>query len=456
MATARSSHLDTKPSLAFVLLCILLATIWCVGGASRADALGQAVVRIVACGTLAVTALWGKVPDWRNSRAPFFLLLLAIALVLAQLVPLPPEVWQALPGRTILSQAAVIAGEPQPWRPIAIVPDAAVNAAFSLVVPLAVMVSAAGLEARERPKLPGMLLLLIISSVLVGLLQASGAMFDLPLINGTPGSVSGTFANRNHFALLLAIGCLVAPVWAFPAERRQRWRLPIALGLIPIFVLTILATGSRTGMLVGAIALVLGGLLVRKGLWREFRRAPRWVFPATLAGMFAIIAIFVLMSAALDRAVSIQRFFALDAAQDIRARALPTVLSMVGTYFPMGSGFGGFDTLFRAHEPFGLLQPIYLNQAHNDFLEIALDGGLAGILLLVGAILWWLAASVKAWCSGSGPARLGSSILLLILVASLSDYPARTPIMMAVLVLAGIWLSGGRTSPESPTLPANG
>ncbi len=83
---------------------------------------------------------------------------------------------------------------------------------------------------------------------------------------------------------------------------------------------------------------------------------------------------------------------------------------MIRTYFPVGSGLGGFDPLFRMHEPFELLKPTYFNHAHNDWLEIALDAGGAGIALLFGSILWWGMASARAWRSadGSVTARLGS------------------------------------------------
>src|SRR3546814_18506461 len=118
----------------------------------------------------------------------------------------------------------------------------------------------------------------------------------------------------------------------------------------------------------------------------------------------------------------------------MRARGLPTVLSMIAAYFPAGAGFGGFDPIFRLHEPFRLLKPTYFNHAHNDFLEVVLDGGLPAALLLLVAIGWYAIASIRAWrASGrhSVLPTLGSSILLLVFVASAFDYPARTPMLIA-------------------------
>lgn len=129
----------------------------------------------------------------------------------------------------------------------------------------------------------------------------------------------------------------------------------------------------------------------------------------------------------------------------MRSRGLPTVLSMIRTYFPAGTGMGSFDPMFRLHEPFILLKPSYFNHAHNDWLEIALDAGVPGMLVLLVAMGWWVWASVAAWraepSSGRERARLGSSLLLLVMVASAFDYPARTPMIMAMVAVAAAWLA---------------
>src|SRR3546814_10970953 len=80
---------------------------------------------------------------------------------------------------------------------------------------------------------------------------------------------SDLFANRNHFALFLAMGCLIAPVWAFAGKQNARWRAPVALALMTLFALIILATGSRAGILTGLLAMALGLALC----WHNVRRA---------------------------------------------------------------------------------------------------------------------------------------------------------------------------------------
>jgi len=65
--------------------------------------------------------------------------------------------------------------------------------------------------------------------------------------------------------------------------------------------------------------------------------------------------------------------------------------------------------------------------------------------MLLAGLAWWGWASLRAWRTGHGVQhampKLGSAILLLVFIASIFDYPARTPTMMAVIIIAAIWLS---------------
>lgn len=402
--------------------------------------------------------LFASRPPLRQAGFVAWFLAGSLALVLLQLVPLPPGLWQGLPGRDAFLGATQLVGQAAPWRPLSIVPGASWNAAGSLVVPVAILIAAVGIAERERAWLPGILLGFVLLAAIIGLLQFSGAGFNNPFVNDTPGVVSGTFANRNHFAVFLAIGCVLAPVWAFQEGRRPQWRAPAAVGLVLLFILTILASGSRAGMIVGVLGTATGLLAVSVSLRHELRRYPRWVVSLLLLAVAGVIVGFVALSVLADRAESINRVVMGEGDEDMRTRALPILFALEKLYWPVGTGFGSFDPVFRMAEPNGLLKPTYFNHAHNDFLEILLDGGLAGALLLVGATGWWGWASFRAWFAGTGQtgARAGSAILLLILVASLFDYPARTPMIMAVTILAALWLNDvSKLSPRS-ALPANG
>lgn len=441
----RSAFPSYRLSPAFLLFLLLFGTLWVAGGASHADVTGQVVTRIAAWLIFVLAILCGLRPMDRSAGPVFWLLLATALLVLLQLLPLPRGLWAALPGRELMLSAPF---SQEIWRPWSLTPSTTINAASSLVVPVVTLYLVSAMSQEEKVWLPAILLGAIFLSMLIGLLQFSGFIIDNPLINDSRGSVGGTFANRNHFALFLAMGCLIAPVWALAGKQSARWRAPVALALITLFALTILATGSRAGIGTGLLALAIGLALAWSNVRGALHKAPRWAFPALIAAVVGVIALFILISIAADRAESIRRALEIDPGQDMRTRGLPTVLSMIAVYFPAGAGFGGFDPIFRLHEPFALLKPTYFNHAHNDFLEVVLDGGLPALLLLLSAIGWYGIASLRTW-RGRGQQyilpKLGSAILLLIFVASAFDYPARTPIMMAMIVIAASWLCQNRT-----------
>lgn len=210
-------------------------------------------------------------------------------------------------------------------------------------------------------------------------------------------------------------------------------------------------------MAIGALAIVIASILSWYELRRELRHAPRWVLPTVIGAAFAVLMAFVLVSVVADRAVSIHRSLTTDVEQDMRSRAFPTVLNMTRAVFPMGIGLGSFDPAFRIQEPLSLLKPTYFNQAHNDIVEIVLDTGISGLVLLFTAFAWWFWASIRVWRNLGKRQflmpRLGSATTLLVFIGSVFDYPARTPLIMAVLVLAGVWLSSHSDGDEGTALP---
>ena len=451
MIARRFLNQPALPSPTLVSLVALLILLFLAGGASRPDALGQAIVRGGAWIALAAAALFAK-PDLSTApRAPWCLFIAALTVTLLQLIPLPPSLWQALPGRALISEGPTFGS--QPWRPLSLAPSATINAAGSLIVPAAVLILTAGLRPTEKRSLPALLLIMAGCALVVSLLQFSGAGFDNTVVNESPGEVSGLFANRNHFALFLAIGCVVAPAWAFSNREKSSWLALLALGICVLSTLSILATGSRSGVLLGGLALILALLLTKRDLQGIARRHSRWVVLAMIAGTVGVVLIFLLLSVAADRAVSIDRLLAMDVGQDMRARGLPIVLDAITAHFPVGSGLGGFDPVFRSREPIGLLKPTYFNHAHNDFLEILLDSGIAGLALLAAGLAWWVWASVEAWWRGNRLSRVGSAILLLTIVASLFDYPLRTPLILGVATVAAIWLSERSRPDNAAALP---
>src|SRR3546814_6135951 len=120
---------------------------------------------LAAWSLLILAILLSARPVIAGADAAFWLLLATVLLVLLQLVPLPPAIWTALPGRDVLLGA--LPGEAV-WRPGSIVPSATINAASSLIVPFVTFTLVSALRDEEKAWLPTILLVVIFLSMLVG------------------------------------------------------------------------------------------------------------------------------------------------------------------------------------------------------------------------------------------------------------------------------------------------
>lgn len=187
-------------------------------------------------------------------------------------------------------------------------------------------------------------------------------------------------------------------------------------------------------------------LAFRKRAAQQFNAIPRKISVLAIIAAISILIGSIWLSIGLDRAASVDRAAVLAGEADLRLQIWPITLDMTQHYFPAGIGFGTFDPVFRISEPDGLLSPQYINLAHNDWLQIFLEGGALSLIMLAIAMAWFFLRSFRAWISkheATGTrvlAKAGSIVVALILAASVTDYPARTPFVMALLALTAIWL----------------
>src|SRR5215213_4648986 len=92
------------------------------GGASRPDVFSLLYVRPAAI--ICLASILSVPGPWKFDRlgAPLVMLTGFAAVILLQLVPIPPDIWLALPGRSRYAEAAAAGGFAQPWRPLSLTP----------------------------------------------------------------------------------------------------------------------------------------------------------------------------------------------------------------------------------------------------------------------------------------------------------------------------------------------
>ena len=140
-----------------------------------------------------------------------------------------------------------------------------------------------------------------------------------------------------------------------------------------------------------------------------------------------------------QRNTALSRLLASDVAGDARLAFLPQMREMALEFLPFGSGLGSFETVFHIYEPAGTLSSRYLNEAHNDYLQIIIEGGVPAVVIVIAGLLW-AARSIASLIRSGRKADVNLAIFiagsyLIWGAASFVDYPLRTPLAATILVV---------------------
>ncbi|SMQ69087.1 O-antigen ligase [Altererythrobacter xiamenensis] len=432
------------------LLLGLLMVLAIGGGGARADIDSLLFVRPVSAILLVIGAATLTRSDIQAHRWLFVLLLALVALAIIHLLPLPPAIWEAAPGRELIVAAGAFFGDSQPWRPLAMVPWMAWNSLFAMIIPLAALVLAVQLSNRQLAQLLPFLIVVGVTSAFLGLLQSIGpansVLYFYDITN--KGAPVGLFANRNHASVFLAMLIpIVVAYLSMPAKtvERLRQRLFFAGIALAIAIPVIAVSRSRSGIVVALVGLIGSALLYRRPQAERVERRkrqsinPRWVIAG---GVFFAL---VVSSFLAGRSTSLEKLFEADGLDDMRSTVWSATWGSLFDFLPWGSGFGSFVEVYKIFEPEGSLQLNYVNHAHNDYLELLLAAGIPGALILVGALIILTRCARKAWSKAGSKdteiivlGRLGTLLLAQLAVASAVDYPVRVPLIAAVATIAAV------------------
>jgi O-antigen ligase len=241
-------------------------------------------------------------------------------------------------------------------------------------------------------------------------------------------------------------------------RQNETWRrvgMPLSAFLGLLIVATLLLAGSRAGLLTGAVGALAGSVLyasmaaarnersrqgdrARSG-WSERLRNPL-IIPIAAIACIAIVA------TAFASTPTMKRLLKTNAAEEDRLQLISPLMSLAREMMPLGGGFGSFNNLFRRFEDVETLKTAYLNHAHMDVVQIVVEGGIPAALLFAAFLIWWAKRVSASWRSPASTSitdnlgRIGSITTGIALLASIADYPLRTPLHMAVFVIGCVWL----------------
>ncbi|OQM77591.1 O-antigen ligase family protein [Manganibacter manganicus] len=385
-------------------LCLLACLL--VGGATQRGVLVDAILQVLIIAGSTYVLLGGA--SSRAARWGLFVGALVLLAGIVQLLPLPVSTLEW--GRPAALLPFVNSDLPAiDSAPISLSVARTIEAVIFALVPILFFMAATSLSHENLAGLlPFFVIGLICNLIAAGLQYSFSGNTTLGDLLGYSVMV-GMFANVNHFSTLVFSSIPLIVYFGF-----FRGRPALATILLVLIFLVLLAAGSRAGILIGmgVVAVSVGALI-----WRG--RVGTIVLLALAAGFIAYgYGAFIHMGAE-----------QLDPDFGRREFALTTWRAIQGNWL-WGTGFGTFDLVYPFYETRDMVHVQYVNHAHNDFLELLLEGGVsAGIILCIYAA----AVVMRAIRVGKRPLqRLALLSIVVILLHSLVDYSLRT---MAVAMI---------------------
>lgn len=364
-----------------------------------------------------------SIPGW----SAWLLIILPMVVAFVQLVPLPLAIWRIVLGDGAVAQGLGIAGVTG-WRPLTLDVEATVRSVLFMFACLAAFLSVVLLDRAERLVLVGVFLLGALCSLLLGAAQkltgSSGFyLFD----DAVRGTFTGLFGNRNHhgdFLVMAATATIGFSLMTPDLKARS-----LLYGLAGLFAAAAIATMSRSAILL----LIMASAAVLVINLRFDRRL------ALLLGGGGLAALLLLFLSPVAR-TALARFDT-DGGPLNRLVIWRESLIAIREFLPLGGGLGTFPELYASIEQLDLVSPYFVNQAHNDLLQLLAEAGVLGglaALIVAGVIVVQVWRALRAGAEGA-VARLAAVCLAIPLLHSVADYPLRTiAIGVAAAMYAGM------------------
>jgi O-antigen ligase/tetratricopeptide (TPR) repeat protein len=276
----------------------------------------------------------------------------------------------------------------------------------------------------------------------------------------TLGQVFGPFINRNHFpdyvnsCIGLGIGLLISQDWRGRSSASteqdnsliQTLHNPLALWIcaaLGLMVSAVAFSRSRGGLLALVGAALVCGVLGRLRLGRSFR----------LGSILLVVGVVVALSTwfgiglVKDRLGTLWKGEAFENRVPLWLRSLP----IAGDFPIWGTGYGTFgyiEPMYRSDAP-SLETPAWYDHAHNDYLEILVEGGGVGLGLVVLTLVFVYRLGYRALTLNRGRAEGGLALGALfafttLVLHSFGEFGAHVPAitLLAIIVCAHLCALG--------------
>lgn len=324
-----------------------------------------------------------------------------------QLLPLPLELFFAFRNEAFIPfiRGLVL---PVDTTTISLAASRSVQSIIFVLVPVYFFIALNKLPPKELSELiPFYIIGLICNLVAAGIQYSFASGYQLNYLLGYQVMV-GMFANVNHFATILFSSIPIVLYLMIFMNRRA-----LAVLILLLIIVMLFATGSRAGILIGLAITAVSIIML--------------VWPGPISSFIVLLLIVGLIAYG----------FGISTVQDYdpeygrRYFAIITWAAIKENWF-LGIGYGAFDMIFSHYEVRDAINASYVNHAHNDFLEVTLEGGIIGLSLIFLYIGMFSRQSYLV--IGNPLQKLAMLSIIVILIHSIVDYPLRT--MAVAMVFA--------------------
>jgi O-antigen ligase len=424
---------------------VLCAVAILVGGGGVGAAIPNLVVQLA---SLAWFALFPggirQLTVLRKYTGLLILVSVTFLVVICQLVPLPAEIWHSLPGRNVAQSALKLVGMDGQAMPFSLDRNRTFIALLSLLPPLALLTIVLKMRWRDIERLMMALVGLGLLNFIIGGVQLVSAQ---RLLSFYPGAVAshlyGSFANHNSAGLFFVLViCMYLGFANHPSVSSRRVIASVAI--LILFGSAVILTQSRsaTALLILPIVGVFFDVVLSERGGRGRGEVGDYTARSLVMAAIVLVGCIAFASQNGKVAQTVQRFYLQD---EIRPRVWGDTVHAIERFWPMGSGTGTFADVFQLDESLENVLPKTAGRAHNDYLEIALETGGAGIAIMVGWGGWCLVTLLRA--SRGAAARQGFAAglgLCCIALQSIVDYPLRNQAMLCLFaILLGLLARAG-------------
>lgn len=344
------------------------------------------------------------------------------------LIPLPPDIWTKLEGRLFVAEGYTQLDLNTPWLPISLHPEKTFFSLFDFLPVIAVgLITLLSPNKAELSLARQIILTLAAASAFLGLVQIlSGGtnfrMYDTFNVNRP----IGFFSNTNHFASFMAMSIPLSAwtIYNIKNEIKSPWRsiFDKAMGgtTLVLAISGVLLSGSSAGYLILLYCFPFTMII----LYQKNLRTKILSIAIYSIILLLLIDFFVFSGEVwqfLDK-------FTVSSSTS-RIEILNNSLNWRQQFGLLGIGPGAFENIYQMKDTKIIINNIYVNNVHNDYVQIFIELGLPGLIVLISFLVWYFLKVFSFIKKSSQHYKLIAIYLLSLsipILHSFVDYPLRT------------------------------